>query len=65
VSLLRAWLARWLLRAGLYGAAALLLLHLALNRVVVPLINRRVLPGLCADASRLSMRRVRRTWWLW
>lgn len=39
----------------------LLGLHLLLNKALVPLANRSLLPGLLADASRLSMRQVRQT----
>jgi hypothetical protein len=58
-SLLQAWLSRWLMRAGVSGGVLLLGLHLLLNKALVPLANRSLLPGLLADASRLSMRQVR------
>lgn len=59
MGLLQAWLSRWLLRSGVAAGMLLLGLHLLLNRVLLPLANRALLPGLLADASRLTMREVR------
>jgi hypothetical protein len=59
MSLLQAWLSRWLMRAGVATGVLLLGLHLLLNKALLPLANRTLLPGLLADASRLSMREVR------
>jgi hypothetical protein len=42
------------------GGVALLLLHVLLNRLVLPLVNVNVLPGLAAEASRATMREVTR-----
>jgi hypothetical protein len=58
MSLLQAWLSRWLMRAGVATGVLLLGLHLLLNKALLPLANRTLLPGLLADASRLSMREV-------
>jgi hypothetical protein len=59
VGLLQAWLSRWLLRSGVAAGVLLLGLHLLLNKALLPLANRALLPGLLADASRLTMREVR------
>lgn len=47
------------MRAGVAAGVLLLGLHLLLNKALVPLANRTLLPQLLADASRLSMREVR------
>jgi hypothetical protein len=51
-------LRRWLVRAGLGLGLGLLALHLLLNRLLLPLANRQLLPGLLAEAQELTLREV-------
>ncbi|KAF8055821.1 TIC236 [Scenedesmus sp. PABB004] len=58
-ALLQAWLRRWLVRAGVATGVGLLALHLLINRVALPLVNARLLPGLLDEAQQLTLREVR------
>jgi hypothetical protein len=51
---------RWWVRLGVGCSLLLLALHLLLNRLLLPLANSQLLPGVLSEASRISMRQVGR-----
>jgi len=59
LAVLQAFMRRWAVRAGLGASLLLLGLHLLLKtRLLLPLVNHQVLPGLLLQASAVTMRQV-------
>eukprot|EP00878_Enallax_costatus_P043848 GHUV01051944.1.p1 GENE.GHUV01051944.1~~GHUV01051944.1.p1 ORF type:complete len:258 (+),score=99.28 GHUV01051944.1:99-872(+) len=58
LALTRGWLQYILVRAGVGTAVSLLALHLVLNKVALPLCNKKLLPGLLQQAQAATLREV-------